>query len=68
MPGIRIRRYSVADTPDVFGAVRESMAELTPRMPWCHPGYAVTDIAAWLESQVLAFDEGRAFARAASPR
>lgn len=57
----RIRPYVESDTDDVFGAVRESLAELTPWMSWCHEGYAAHETRTWLEAQVLAFSAGTAF-------
>ena len=42
-------------------AVRESIAELQPWMPWCHPGYSLTDSRSWLEIQVPAFAQRTAF-------
>ncbi len=58
---VRIRPYRLDDAPDLFEAVRESMSELRPWMPWCHPGYAITESQAWLEAQVTAFEAGTTF-------
>jgi ribosomal-protein-serine acetyltransferase len=58
---IRIRRYSVDDAAAVVEAVRESLRELEPWMPWCHPGYSIGESRTWLENQVAAFDAGTAF-------
>lgn len=57
----QIRPYRVDDAPAVWEAVRESMAELQPWMPWCHPGYSIDDSRSWLEAQVPAFEQGTAF-------
>ena len=57
----RIRRYTVDDAAAVVEAARESVRELEPWMPWCHPGYSIGESRAWLESQVAAFDAGTAF-------
>ena len=45
---IVIRPYEVADAPAVWKAVRESMNELMPWMPWCHPNYSIEDSTTWL--------------------
>ncbi len=39
----------------------ESLAQLQPWMPWCHPQYSVIDSRSWLEAQVPAFQAGTAF-------
>jgi RimJ/RimL family protein N-acetyltransferase len=50
---ILIRTYRPDDVNAVYEAVRESMAELGPWMPWCHPNYAIEETAVW----VMARDE-----------
>jgi ribosomal-protein-serine acetyltransferase len=62
--GFVIRPYEVADAPAVWKAVRESMNELMPWMPWCHPNYSIEDSTTWLEAQVEAFRAGTAFEHA----
>lgn len=52
---VRIRPYAVDDATAVWEAVRESLRELMPWMPWCHPGYEVSESRAWLEAQAAAF-------------
>jgi len=58
---IHIRPYRLDDAPDVFEAVRESMSEVRPWMPWCHPDYSLEESRAWLEIQVLAFEQSTAY-------
>ena len=58
---VEIRRYSLDDAVAVAEAVRESVAELRPWMPWCHPEYSLEDSRSWLEAQALAFDSRTAF-------
>jgi RimJ/RimL family protein N-acetyltransferase len=60
-PEIRIRPYRVEDSEAVYAAVRESVPELMPWMPWCHPGYAIAESRTWLEVQVSAFEQQKAF-------
>ena len=57
----QIRPYRLADADAVFEAVVESMADLQPWMPWCHPKYSVIDSRSWLEVQVVAFQARTAF-------
>ena len=58
---VRIRPYRVDDASAVWEAARESVAEVQPWMPWCHPGYSIDESRLWLETQVLAFEQGSAF-------
>src|SRR3977135_2820550 len=50
-PQLVIRPYEAADALSVWEAVRESMNELMPWMPWCHPNYSIEDSTTWLEAQ-----------------
>ncbi len=45
----------------MYEAVRESLAELQPWMPWAHPGYSIDESRSWLETQVHAWAQGTAF-------
>lgn len=58
---VRIRPYTLTDVRVLFNSVKASMPELIPWMPWCHPGYAITETRNWLEAQVEAFKDGTAF-------
>jgi len=58
---IAIRPYAVADATVVWQAVRESMGDLQPWMPWCHRDYSLRDSCGWLELQVKAFEQRTAF-------
>jgi RimJ/RimL family protein N-acetyltransferase len=59
--GIVLRPYAVADAPRLCEAARESVEELMPWMPWCHPNYSLEDAQGWLEAQVKEFQAGTAF-------
>ncbi len=58
---VHIRPYTLADASEVWEAVRESLAELQPWMPWCHPGYSIEESHSWLEAQVPAFQQDTSF-------
>lgn len=58
---VRIRPYRLDDAAALFQAARESLAELGPWMPWCHPAYSMNESRLWLEAQVPAFEQGTAF-------
>lgn len=52
-----IRPCTGDDAPAMHEAVRESLGELIPWMPWCHPEYSMQEARAWLRVQVQAFNE-----------
>lgn len=35
--------------PKLYEAARESVAQMQPWMPWCHPGYSLEEATAWVE-------------------
>jgi RimJ/RimL family protein N-acetyltransferase len=55
---ISIRPYAPDHVEDLFGAARESIREVHPWLPWCHPGYAIEEARSWVEGQVAAFARG----------
>lgn len=48
---ISLRPYDVTDASDVYSAVSESVAEMSPWMPWCHTGYSVQEAINWIMEQ-----------------
>jgi ribosomal-protein-serine acetyltransferase len=58
---VRLRPYCLDDGRDLVEAVRESVSELQPWMPWCHSGYSITEARSWLAEQVAAFTSGTAY-------
>jgi RimJ/RimL family protein N-acetyltransferase len=58
---IRIRPYRFDDARSAWEAVSESLTELVPWMPWCHPRYSIDESRAWLKIQVPAFQRGDQF-------
>ncbi len=48
---IRLRFYRPEDDVELYEAVRESMRELEPWMPWCHPDYSIEESREWLASR-----------------
>jgi len=53
-----IRPYARADADHLFAAARESIAELEPWMPWCHPAYSIDEARAWVELTLLGRQDG----------
>lgn len=48
---ISLRFYRPEDAEELYEAVRESMRELQPWMPWCHENYSIADSREWLASR-----------------
>ena len=53
-----LRRYRAGDVPLVFEAVRESIAEISRWMGWCHADYSVEESSAWVLSRDEAWAGG----------
>jgi RimJ/RimL family protein N-acetyltransferase len=47
---VAIRPYEDTDASEMSVAARESVAEVSPWMPWCHSEYSVADAAAWVRT------------------
>ena len=55
---IAIRRYRAEDAVNLFEAARESVKEVFPWLPWCHPTYSLEEAQQWTASRAQLFDEG----------
>src|ERR1700752_1187832 len=58
---IAIRRFTPDDAPALVRAVRESMVELKPWMPWCHPGYSLQDASTFIQTAMDGFAKRTGF-------
>ena len=47
---VLIRPLEQADRDAVFAAVHESIAQVSPWLPWCHPAYMPEETTAFIES------------------
>jgi len=52
MIGIQIRLYKFDDASALYEAARESIPEVYPWLPWCHPEYTLEESEKWLADQV----------------
>src|SRR5688572_14045264 len=50
-----LRPLEHADRDSLYEAVRESIPQISPWLPWCHEGYALSDTEAFIESCVTAW-------------
>ena len=58
MSSVYIRPYKPEDASEMTVAVLESVADISPWMPWCHPGYAESDAATWIQMTLDGHREG----------
>jgi ribosomal-protein-serine acetyltransferase len=57
----RIRPYEDDDVAKLFEAATESIAEMHPWLPWCHPAYSIEDSAGWVAGQADRWLSGSEF-------
>ncbi len=53
-----LRAYEPADARALWEAVRESVAEVQPWLPWCHAGYSMDEAVEWASSRARLAAEG----------
>lgn len=58
---VTLRRYRAEDAEPVYLAVRESIGEISPWMPWCHEGYSLNDSKTWSASRDEAWAKGKEY-------
>ena len=58
MSKIRLSPYSLSHAPALYEAALESVAEVHPWLPWCHPGYQLAEAEEWLRMQEEHFRTG----------
>ena len=46
---ITIRPYDNVDDEPLFEAASESINEIFPWLPWCHPGYVMEEASTWIK-------------------
>jgi ribosomal-protein-serine acetyltransferase len=49
LSGISLRAYRPDDAAELYAAARESIADVYPWLPWCHPAYTMDEARAWIE-------------------
>jgi ribosomal-protein-serine acetyltransferase len=57
----KIRRYRTDDAEAIYAAATESVAEIHPWLPWCHPGYTISESRIWIEHCGVAWERGSEF-------
>jgi RimJ/RimL family protein N-acetyltransferase len=56
-----IRFYEPGDAHALFEAACESIADVYPWLPWCHPGYALDEAEEWTGKQAALRQRGEEF-------
>ncbi len=54
---ISLRRYQADDVLPLYEAACESITDIYPWMPWCHPGYTLEDSRSWVLSRLDAWGQ-----------
>ena len=55
---VTIRPYAAADAPLLYTAARESLDTVGCWLPWCHPGYQLSDAQAWIATSTERWNLG----------
>ena len=61
LPVCSLREYEPADAPALWEAARESMAEVSRWLPWCHPAYSMAESTEWIGSRESMAAEGQEY-------
>jgi len=55
---VAIRPYEVGDAGPLHEAILESVREISPWLPWCHPAYSLADSRTWIQHCLDAREQG----------
>lgn len=58
---VGIRPYQPGDAPLLYEAACESIADIYPWMPWCHPGYTLEESEKWIDTCLAEREAKHAF-------
>lgn len=56
-----LRPYAAGDAAALFEAARESIDEVYPWLPWCHPGYTLAEAEEWAGSRAALASTGQEY-------
>jgi RimJ/RimL family protein N-acetyltransferase len=59
--GIWLRPWRTEDVDALFGAARESIASVSPWLPWLHEGYSLLDSEHWIAQGEVGRERGSAY-------
>ena len=52
---LTLRPLERTDREVMYAAILESIAEVSPWLPWCHEGYAISETESFIESCITAW-------------
>ena len=55
---VLLRPYRLDDADGLYAAARESIAEVSPWMKWCHADYSIEESATWIEQCAERWQQG----------
>lgn len=58
---ITLRPYRREDAGSLYEAARESIPEMTPWMPWCHPDYSIQESREWITDCFEKWEQGKEY-------
>jgi RimJ/RimL family protein N-acetyltransferase len=58
---VLLRPYRRSDVDELYEAARESIDEVYPWLPWCHPGYQRSESEEWIGQQRDLWTQDRAY-------
>ena len=58
---LMLRPYQLSDSEPLYQAVRESLPELLPWMPWAHADYSLKESQKWIESCARSWAKGKEY-------
>jgi len=58
---ILIRPYRENDIDNLYQAARESINQVYPWLPWCHPFYGIEESSDWIHSRSSAWKDGKEY-------
>ncbi len=56
-----LRPYRTEDVERLYEAARESIAEVFPWLPWCHPDYSIEESRSWIKGTIQAWQDDSRF-------
>jgi ribosomal-protein-serine acetyltransferase len=56
-----LRPYRLGDVGDLYEAARESVDQVHPWLPWCHPGFSKAEGEVWIRTQHDKWQTGEEF-------
>lgn len=58
---ILLRRYAMGDSDNLYEAARESIDEVYPFLPWCHPDYTREEGEQWISNCIKQWNRGAVY-------